>query len=307
MTLKKRKSLATLITVGVHLVVLVLLSVLSLQASTLKSADADGIPVLLGEIPDAAGVDLGGLPSPPEEVSKLESAPQESTPERTAAPAPKERKSEASAKQIVQEEERSVAAEEEDAKKKKAKEAEVRRQAEEARKREAAEEAKKAAAIRKAAEETAARKRAEEKARTDAAAAAANSKMAGAFGNGGKAGSSGYTQGQGSEGVATGNANVGVSTGVGGDGTGIAAKVGNRTMIAGPRPIYTPDNRSEGTIVVSIVVNAAGKVVSAHATGGKVTNPAYRRAAEQAALKSTFSTSSNQSEQGTITYNIKLR
>lgn len=306
MTPKKRKTLATLITVGVHLVVLVLLSVLSLQASELKSADADGIPVLLGEIPDAAGVDFGGLPSIPEKSPAAETSLQESASEVSSVPTPKEKKNEIPAKQITQNEERSVAAAEED-RKKKVKEDEVRRQAEEERKRAAAEEARKAAALKKVAEEVAAKKRAEEKARTAAAAAAANSKMAGAFGKGGKVGSSGYTQGEGSQGVPTGNANVGVSTGVGGNGTGIAAKVGNRTMIAGPRPIYTPDNQSEGTIVVAITVNAAGKVVSAHATGGKVTNPAYRRAAEQAALKSTFSTSQNQSEQGTITYNIKLR
>lgn len=306
MTPKKRKTLATLITVGVHLLALVLLSVLSLQASTLKSADTDGIPVLLGEIPDAAGVDLGGLPSVPEESPAPTSESQEATPEPTVAPTPTEKKSEQPKKLITQKEERSVAAEEEETKKK-AKETEARRQAEEERKRAAAEEATKADAQRKAAEEAATKKRAEEKARTDAAAAAANSKMAGAFGRGGKTGSSGYTQGQGSQGVPTGNANVGATTGVGGNGTGIAAKVGSRTMVTGPRPIYTPDNQSEGTIVVAIVVNAAGKVVSAHATGGKVTNPAYRRAAEQAALKSTFSASSNNSEQGTITYNIKLR
>lgn len=306
MTQKKRKTLATLITVGVHLLVLVLLSVLSLQASALKSADADGIPVLLGEIPDAAGVDLGGLPSASEESPAPAPEPQEAAPEPTPAPTPTEKKSEQPKKQITQKEERSVAAEEEETEKK-AKETEARRQAEEEKKRAAAEEARKVAAQRKAAEEAAAKKRAEEKARTDAAAAAANSKMAGAFGKGGKTGSSGYTQGQGSQGSPTGNSNVGATSGVGGNGTGIAAKVGNRTMTAGPRPIYTPDNQSEGTIVVSIVVNAAGKVVSAHATGGKVTNPAYRRAAEQAALKSTFSASSNNSEQGTITYNIKLR
>lgn len=306
MTQKKRKTLATLITVGVHLLVLVLLSVLSLQASALKSADADGIPVLLGEIPDAAGVDLGGLPSASEESPAPAPEPQEAASEPTPAPTPTEKKSEQPKKQITQKEERSVAAEEEETKKK-AKETEARRQAEEEKKRVAAEEARKAAAQRKAAEEAAAKKRAEEKARTDAAAAAANSKMAGAFGKGGKTGRSGYTQGQGSQGAPTGNSNVGATSGVGGNGTGIAAKVGNRTMTAGPRPIYTPDNQSEGTIVVSIVVNAAGKVVSAHATGGKVTNPAYRRAAEQAALKSTFSASSNNSEQGTITYNIKLR
>ncbi len=60
----------------------------------------------------------------------------------------------------------------------------------------------------------------------------------------------------------------------------------------------------EGTVIVEIRVNAAGKVISAVAKGGTISETATRRAAETAAYKAAFSEGKSDVV-GTITYTFK--
>ncbi len=60
----------------------------------------------------------------------------------------------------------------------------------------------------------------------------------------------------------------------------------------------------EGTVVVEIRVNAAGKVISAVAKGGTISETATRRAAEKEAYKAIFSEGKSEVI-GTITYTFK--
>ena len=62
-TPKKRKALAAGISLAVHALLLLLLAFITLKASKREEHREDGIPVLLGELPDAAGMNIGGLPS----------------------------------------------------------------------------------------------------------------------------------------------------------------------------------------------------------------------------------------------------
>ena len=346
-TPRKRQALAAGISLVVHALLLLLLAFITLKASKRDEYREDGIPVLLGEVPDASGMNIGGLPSSDQSETQeatntndnaSEATAEEATAEEVLTPAPGPRKSTSTTEPktspkptekplITQENEKSIAAEKAKAEAKKAKEkeealarekakeaakaqaeaeakrkaeAEALRKAEEA-KRKAAEEAK-----RKAEEEAKAKKAAEEKARADAAKAAASSKMSGAFGNNGNAGSSGNTSGTGSQGSRTGNSNVGGTKGTGGTVTA-SATVGNRSMKYLPKPTYT-DQTDEGKVVVSIIVDANGKVISANVKNGTTTtSPALRNSALAAAKQSTFSAGSNNAESGTITYIFKQR
>ena len=154
-------------------------------------------------------------------------------------------------------------------------------------------------------EKTEAEKRAEAE---RAAAAAASSKIAGAFGKGSKMGSKGDGQsGTGIQGSPTGNSDTGKATGVGVSGEyelGNDRKVGPGGL---PMPIYNVQD--EGRVVVTIVVNPQGRVVSTGITKGTNTaNKQLREAAEDAARKARFNTISGVDNQsGTITYYFKLK
>ncbi|MCQ2132514.1 MAG: hypothetical protein MJY90_04175, partial [Bacteroidaceae bacterium] len=65
---KKRRFISTLVTVTVHLLVLLLLMFITLRLAD-KSEVEDGVPVLLGEVEDAEGADMGGLPNDMGEVT----------------------------------------------------------------------------------------------------------------------------------------------------------------------------------------------------------------------------------------------
>lgn len=153
-------------------------------------------------------------------------------------------------------------------------------------------------------EKTEAEKRAEAE---RAAAAAASSKIAGAFGKGSKMGSKGDGQsGTGIQGSSTGNSDTGKATGVGGKGT---YDLYERSLGPGglPMPIYNVQD--EGRVVVTIVVDPQGRVVS---TGiNKRTNTVnlqLQKAALDAARKARFNTISGVDNQsGTITYYFKLK
>lgn len=154
-------------------------------------------------------------------------------------------------------------------------------------------------------EKTEAEKRAEAE---RAAAAAASSKIAGAFGKGSKMGSKGDGQsGTGIQGSPTGNSDTGKATGVGVSGEyelGNDRKVGPGGL---PMPVYNVQD--EGRVVVTIVVDPQGHVVSTDITKGTNTmNKQLRKAAEDAARKARFNTISGVDNQsGTITYYFKLK
>ena len=152
-------------------------------------------------------------------------------------------------------------------------------------------------------EQIAAEKRA---AAEKAAAEEAAKKIAGAFGKGSSMGNRGTgTTGSGVQGSPTGNSNTGKSTGVGGVGSWDL----NGRSLTGSLPIPVYNVQDEGRVVVTIVVNPSGRVISTSIN--KRTNTvstALRRAAEEAARKARFNVTDGVNNQtGTITYSFKLR
>ena len=157
--------------------------------------------------------------------------------------------------------------------------------------------------IRLTPEQIAAEKRA---AAEKAAAEEAAKKIAGAFGKGSSMGNRGTgTTGSGVQGSPTGNSNTGKSTGVGGVGSWDL----NGRSLTGSLPIPVYNVQDEGRVVVTIVVNPSGRVISTSIN--KRTNTvstALRRAAEEAARKARFNVTDGVNNQtGTITYYFKLR
>lgn len=118
-----------------------------------------------------------------------------------------------------------------------------------------------------------------------------------------------------SEGIAGGTGNQGKTDGVAdsknytGGGTGASSYSLNGRSIVGsvPKPQY--QQNVEGIIVVTIEVDATGKVISARAgaQGTTIGDASLRKAAEQAALKAKFNQIGGTTVQtGTITYRYKL-
>ena len=118
-----------------------------------------------------------------------------------------------------------------------------------------------------------------------------------------------------SEGIAGGTGNQGKTDGVAdsknytGGGTGASSYSLNGRSIVGsvPKPQY--QQNVEGIIVVTIEVDATGKVISARAgaQGTTIGDATLRKAAEQAALKAKFNQIGGTTVQtGTITYRYKL-
>lgn len=234
--------------------------------------EEDGIPVMLGAVPDAAGnadpslVDVDVMP---EEVA---SQPRETTEQDI----------------ITQEEEETVALKPETRTKEK----------KEVKKPEKTE-AEKAEEARKLAEEKAERERRE-------AEEAARKRVAGAFGKGAQMGDKGKTGGTGIQGSPTGNMPEGAASGTGGYGT---FDLGGRSLGNGglPRPVYNVQD--EGKVVVTITVNPAGQVIATSINRQTNTvNPALRKAAEDAAKKARFNAVDGLNNQmGTITYYFELK
>lgn len=299
MSNKKDKLIALVAAIVFHALLLLLLAFLTIHKAKIDKEREDGVPVLLGQVEDAAGEDMGGLPVDAGEAEEDVDGAGEHEPEEESVPvAPVPHKSQpkieehkpAKREDVAQPEKKS------DAKPVITQDKEKSVTAEEAARKKAAEEA----ARKKAAEEAARKKAAEE-----AAKAAVNNRVAGAFGSGGNKGDSGNTSGKGNQGSATGNSNVGSSTGQGGLGTGTTARVGNRTVVYLARPAYA-DSQSEGTVIVAIRVDAAGKVISASVTRSTTSSSALKSAAVAAAKQSKFS-EGNAVESGTITYRFKLK
>jgi TonB family protein len=144
-----------------------------------------------------------------------------------------------------------------------------------------------------------------EEAEKAAAQAAANA-IAGAFGKGSQMGSKGNAAGAGLQGSPTGNSSTGKTSGVGGYGT---FDLNGRTLGGGKLPVPVYNVQDEGRVVVTIVVNPAGQVISTSINKRTNTvNPALRRAAEEAARKARFNAVDGVNNQsGTITYYFKLK
>lgn len=241
-------------------------------------------------VPEEEGIEvaLGDY----EEGGAAEVVPSEAVPE-VVAPAPPAQAAPSSNDLLVQEEEESLA---------------LQKQAEEERKRLAAEEAlrkkqqqeaelARIEAERIAAEKAAAEKAAAEQAKRDKAQNA----MKGLFGNNSSDSGSGNSSGSTTQGNPAGNP---ASAGSGG---------GPKVSLAGRNlrgKLTTPkyDTNDEGVVVVSIRVNAAGKVVEAkQGQGTNTSNPALISAAITSAKQATFSEAPEGTPDvvGTITYNFK--
>lgn len=315
---KKDKFKAAGLTFAIHLGLLLILLFATMNFNLAQRPEEDGVPVMLGYVENAGGDDKGGSLQPgnteqtevPEEnMSEPESQPAE-PPTPTTPNAAKEPKTPSAKDPLMTSKtnEKSIAADEakkkEEAKKKAEAEAKKKAEAEAEAKKKAEAEAKKKAEAERLKAEAEAKRKAEEarkKAEAEAAAKAAD-QVGGAFGKARGNGNRGETTGNGVQGVETGNSDHGATSGVGG--TGTEAHVGNRKAVYLAKPAY-PDNTSQGTVVVSIVVNKEGKVTNATVQSGN-TSAALRNAALAAARKSTFSAGTNNAESGTITYKFKL-
>ena len=303
---KKDKVKAVLTTLVIHTLLVLLLAFLTLTAVQPEEKNEDGVPVLLGQVEEAAGEDLGGLPASDDETQNMEEQTEGTAAEEVEEPIvpepiPVPEPVSEPEPLVTQEMEKSIAAEKaaseaiEEAARKRAAEESARKAAEEAARKRAAEEAR-----RKAEEEARRKAEADRK-----AAAAANSRVAGAFGNAGNKGSSGHTAGDGNQGSSTGNSNAGTAAGTGGLGTGTSAQVANRIVVYLAKPQYA-DSSSEGTIVVSIQVSASGAVANASVMSSTTSSVALKNAAIAAAKLSKFSEGET-TEKGTITYRFKLQ
>lgn len=258
--------------VGALLVHVAFIALLILVGFTLpEPAEEGGVPVMLGEVPDARGA---ADPS----LVEVDVMPEESAPEVQEA---------VEQDIITQENEETVAIKPKTEPKK-----------EEVKKPEKTE-AEKAEEARKLAEAKAERERRE-------AEEAARKRVSGAFGKGAQMGSKGTTEGEGLQGSSTGNSATGATSGTGGYGT---FNLGGRSIGEGglPRPVYNVQD--EGRVVVTITVNPAGHVIATSINRQTNTvNPALRKAAEDAAKKARFNAVSGLNNQtGTITYYFNLK
>lgn len=145
--------------------------------------------------------------------------------------------------------------------------------------------------------EAEARAEAERIAKEQAAIDKANA-LGSLFGNNGStATGSGDSQGDGRKGNPVGHGSSG----------GATWSLSGRGMKAMPQP--SQDFQEAGKVVVDIIVDAAGNVVSAKAgaTGTNTSSPTLLRIAEEAARKAKFTSSDTPQQRGTITYNFVLK
>ncbi len=250
-------------------IVLILLLVMSGLTAPLPQEE-EGILVVVGD-PNAMGEEgemtkQDPLPVQPEEVPEA-SEPEPSTPA-------------AESEMVTQESEESLVVDSVDIAKKEKEEAEAKERA-----------------LREAEEK---RKKAEEEERKRKEAAIKN-RVNNVFQNASKNKNTGSsTQGEGVQGSPTGNANTGAVTGSAGYGS---YDLGGRGIQGGlPMPSFSVNE--SGIVVVSITVNASGKVTNAIiGQGTTTTSQALRQSAIEAARKALFEQRANTySQSGTITY-----
>lgn len=280
--MKKNKVIGIVCTVVLHLLVLLLLFLLKLTVPA--EQEEGGVPVMLGN------TELAGGEADPYTLTEVDVMPSEepSSPQEAAeAPAVEQ-------PMITQQDEPSLQVKKEEPKKETPKK-------EQPKKKTPVKTETKVTAKPK--EKTEAEKRAEAE---KAAAQAAANKIAGAFGKGSQMGSKGNASGAGLQGSPTGNSSTGKTSGVGGYGT---FDLNGRSLGSGKLPVPVYNVQDEGRVVVTIVVNPAGQVISTSINKRTNTvNPALRRAAEEAARKARFNAVDGVNNQsGTITYYFKLR
>lgn len=275
----------------VHVVLVAFLVLACIEVP--EPMEEGGMPVMLGEVPDAGGRSLPTL-------TEVDVLPQE-------APQPEVPAESAEQELLTQEEEETVAVKPKSQPVKKKTLQPVVKQPVPKKTEPKKTEPKKPekSAAEKAEEE---RKLAEAKAEQarKAAEEAARQRVSGAFGKGAQMAGRGDGQGQGTQGSPTGNASSGAATGVGGYGS---FSLDGRSLGPGglPKPVYNV--QEEGRVVVNITVNPQGVVVAATINPQTNTiNSALRKAALDAARKARFNTIEGlTSQSGTITYNFKLK
>ena len=302
--MKRSKVTGIVGTVVLHVLVLALLFLFKLTLP--EKQEEGGVPVMLGDTELAKGdsdpytlTEVDVLPQP-ETVQPETAQPEVAEPE----PAP-----EVKQPMITQKDEPSIKVKEEKPKvvKPKVEKPKKEKPKKDKPKKETPAQKKPAPKVGekpKPKEKTEAEKRAEAE---RAAAQAAANKIAGAFGKGSHMGSKGTGQkGSGIEGRTDGNSSNGGKQGAGGYGT---FDLNGRSLGPGglPKPVYNV--QEEGRVVVTIIVNPAGRVVSTSIDKRTNTvNPALRKAAEEAARKARFNTVDGVNNQrGTITYYFKLK
>lgn len=253
-----------------------------------EPAEEGGMPVMLGQVLEAGGesrlIPVEVAPAAEATTAAAEAAP---TPEETPL--------------ITQESEESLPAKPTPKPEKKKNTPTPKPQPTAAEREEAARkqrEAEEAARKQREAEETARKQREAEE--------AARKRVAGAFGKGSQLGNQGISKGEGQQGVPTGNSDQGATQGTGGYGS---FSLAGRSLGPGglPKPAYNVAD--EGKVVISIVVNPEGAVVSTsiHKSTNTV-NATLRKAAEDAARKARFNRIEGKSNQtGTITYYFNLK
>lgn len=291
---KKGKYVGVIGALGVHALLLLLLFLVSFALP--RITEEDGMPVMLGDTPDAYGIadpSLVDVDVLPQEALMAEAEVAEEVPSEQDL--------------ITQEEEETVAVapkKQETTKPKETPKPAVTtpKQPTEAERREAE---RKAAEARAEAERKAAEEKAAEEQRQ--AQAAARSRVSGAFGRGTQMGSRGNTEGEGLQGSPEGNSETGATSGVGGYGE---YSLGGRSIGPGglPRPSYNV--QEEGRVVVDITVNPAGQVIAAsiNLSRTNTVNNTLRNAAIEAAKKARFNEVSGTNNQiGTITYYFRLK
>ena len=279
----KRSKLTGIIgTLAVHALVVVLLFLLRLAMP--EKQEEGGVPVMMGN------TDLAQGNADPYTMTEVDVMPQPQ-PETQSVPEPQP---EVDQPMITQQDEPSLKVKEEKPKEKKKSETQVK------------DNPKKNSEVNAEAvrEKTEAEKRAEAE---KAAAEAAANKIAGAFGKGARMGSKGTAaSGSGVQGKADGNSTTGGMAGMGGYGT---FDLNGRSLGQGGLPVPVYNVQEEGRVVVTIVVNPAGKVISTSINKRTNTvNPVLRKAAEDAARKARFNAVDGPDNQsGTITYYFRLR
>lgn len=284
--MKQNKITGIVGTIILHVVVLLLLLLLKLVAP--EPQEEGGVPVMLGNTETAQGTD------DPYSLTEVDVLPQPETslPEPEVALEP-----EVKQPMITQDDEPSIVVKKEKPKTEK-KKTETKKPVKEEKPKQPVK------PVEQPKEKTEAEKRAEAE---RAAAQAAANKIAGAFGKGSQMGSKGNAGlGTGVQGSPDGNASEGKTSGVGGYGT---FDLNGRSLGAGGLPVPVYNVQDEGRVVVTIVVNPAGQVISTSINKRTNTvNPTLRKAAEEAARKARFNKVDGVNNQsGTITYYFKLK
>ena len=280
--MKQSKVTGIIGTLVFHVLVLLLLFFFKLVVP--EQEEEGGVPVMLGNMELAQGS------SDPYTMTEVDVIPkQESSAPEIAEPEP-----EVEQPIITQTDEPSIQIKEEKKEEKKKSEDKEKK----------VEEKPVEPKVEKPKEKTEAEKRAEAE---KAAAEAAASKIAGAFGKGSMMGSKGdATSGEGAQGNPQGNSSTGNNTG---DGVSRTFDLNGRSLGSGGLPVPVYNVQEEGRVVVTIVVNPAGQVISTSINKRTNTvNPALRKAAEEAARKARFNAVDDVNNQsGTITYDFKLK